>query len=466
MKVALVEPLVEHPIKINKNRIVGDVNTRHSLGFLAGYISDNSSHDVEIFPYRLAQLEGSERHLEQDLQDFDVIGITATTTEVPDALEIAKTAKHLNKTVVMGGLFPTSNSRYLLESPNIDFIVRGEGEEIFLQLLNAIEDKKEFSGIKGLSFKDKGNIVENSERHLKKDVDKYRSAIELMDLERYAKVVKQATLYSARGCEHQCTFCSLNKHWGFKHRKRSVAGVLDEMERYEKAGFEEVRIDDESFLADPLFGRAILEGMQERGFSLKYRLKSRLDELTDELLDLMKASGVIEIHFGLEAPVQAHLDDVKKGMLFNNIEQTLNRMDYMGFTLNPSFMLGLPKDTEAELSKTADYILAFQREYKKTDIYVNLYTAHPGTPIFFSAKNQGVRIVNTNLNEYTHWMLTTLPESLGDPLDALYIMEREQNRVVKGLNNNEPLVSAAKILETNPKLDHIERLPSLRDEAH
>lgn len=461
MNIALVEPLVKFPIKINKNGEIGDVCTRQSLGFLAGYITDYSHFNVQLIPYRLEEIERKERNLEQDLSDFDIIGITASTTEIPDAMRIAHVAKSFGKKVVLGGIFPTNNARYLLKSNDIDFIVRGEGEKTLLELLKALESNRDFSKIDGLSYKSNGEIKENPKRVITNDVNIFRSAIDFRHLERYAKITDRATIYSARGCYHKCSFCSLNQLWDYKHRKRSINKILDELEIYKKAGINKVQIDDESILLDKNFGIALFWGIIERELTMKYHVKVRLDEIDEQSLETMKESGVDEIHFGIETPNQTGLNMIRKGVIFRKQEAKIALMESMEFTLNPSFMLGLPGDTELDIITCSDYIINFQENHVKTNIYVSMYTVHPENGSYVSARESRVRGVNPDLDCYTHWMLTNIPHSLGDPFDALYLLEREQNRIIKSLNNPEPLVCAKSVLEVNPKLLPLAKLPDI-----
>jgi len=222
IRLALIEPLVKNSVRINKQGKVGDVGPRLSLGYLAGYVRKKARNvEVRILPYRLYELEGKTRELEKDLANFDIIGITATTTEFPDSQVIARVAKSLGKTVVLGGIFPTANSEYVLSSPNIDFIVRGEGEETLLELIESYSSGN-FSHVNGISYKKDGRIVHNPNRDLAQDLDVFEPAWDLMELERYAASIHRATVYASRGCLMNCSFCTISPHWRQSYRTKNI----------------------------------------------------------------------------------------------------------------------------------------------------------------------------------------------------------------------------------------------------
>jgi radical SAM superfamily enzyme YgiQ (UPF0313 family) len=456
IRLALVEPIVRHSVRVNKTGKIGDVGIRLSLGYLAGYIRETVRNvDTKIFPYRLYELEGLARDLIKDLKDFDMVGITATTTEFPDAERISEAAKKLGKIVVLGGMFATANPEYVLSSPNIDVVVRGEGEETLRELIE-VYGSGNLSSVKGISYKKDGVIVHNSDRELTQNINMFKPAWDLMELERYAATINWATIYASRGCLMNCSFCTISPHWRRSYRKRDIERIVQELALLKEKGFGEIRIDDDSIFLDASYGESVFKTISETDMKLKFRVKARVDDINEERLDLMSDAGVSILHFGVESPIQRILDKMRKGYDGRDLGERLRLIAQSGMIMNPSFILGIPGEDTDSLLATADYIKSVHDMQKCALIYTSLITAHPGSTLRVNARERGLRIINNDLDDYAHWMLTAIPDSLGDRFYAVSLLYETQKDVVSYVNGLEPHLTVQKVLEKNPELNHLD----------
>jgi anaerobic magnesium-protoporphyrin IX monomethyl ester cyclase len=363
---------------------------------------------VTLRDYRLEEARGNDIDFEKDFSHFDVVATGACTSEYTDANRILETAKRMGKTTVMGGIFPTFNRERVLASGNVDFIVRGEGEVVFSNLINALDGRRNLAGVKGVTFKHEGRLFESPKEKLVENLDELPlPAYDMINLADYIPFTAGA-VYSSRGCNGGCGFCTLNKMWGHSYRQRSIENIIEELRIYEKAGFNRVHFKDESIALNPQFAIELFGRIAESRLSLKYKVKSRVDQVTSPLLESFAYGGVDTIHTGIESFSQAELDRTGKGTSLADINQAVNGILSSGIRLNPVYIFGLPGQTENDLNASAEDI---ERVGKNPNVitYISFMTPHPGTQ-----SPEGLRIVTRDLNRYTHKQPVCYPTTLGN----------------------------------------------------
>ena len=170
----------------------------------------------------------------------DIIGITAFSVKFPSALRIAAISKDYNPTVpvIMGGQHTTIMTDQVLADRNIDFAVRGEGEQTFIEFINQFESNKSWSNIDGLCYKQNKRVLKNKNRELIENIDNiaYPSKETLYDLENYSET-SLSKLFASRGCPYQCTYCDWGSLTYSKIRKRNLELVKEEFETPSLARF-------------------------------------------------------------------------------------------------------------------------------------------------------------------------------------------------------------------------------------
>jgi len=178
---------------------------------------DVAGYKVRIIDQRLdAEWEQS---LISELKTGPVcVGVTAMTgPQIDGALKASKLVKrNSNVPVVWGGIHPTLLPRQTLENENIDIVVQEEGEETFLELVNALAAHRPLDGIKGIWWKNGGNIIENPPRPYIDLASQPLPSFHLVDLKRYTAGLNYLPLETSRGCVFNCAFCYNTR---FHHRK-------------------------------------------------------------------------------------------------------------------------------------------------------------------------------------------------------------------------------------------------------
>ncbi|MEA3229393.1 MAG: radical SAM protein [archaeon] len=406
-KLLIAKPFVKYPIKSN-----GDIGIPLGLLYLANYVRErNPATAISFKDYRVEQYNGNIRNLENDLADADIIASGGSTTEIPDTLRILRTAKRLGKITVAGGIFPSSNPDYMLRSGVVDYVVRGEGEETFAELLKAIESNRPINNLPGVSYNARGTFVHNKHREAI-DLSKLPlPAYDLAPMKDYAEV-STGSIYSARGCNKACEFCTVSRHWNYSYRPRPVQSILKEMEILLDYGFSRIHFKDESMLQDRERAMQLFTAIKEHGFNVGIKGKARLDQLDPELLETMKGAGVDMLHIGVESVSEQSLRDMHKGVSRKDIQANLEMILAQGIGVNPVYMFSWPGETISDLAANADFIKEFGSNDNVTT-YISFITPHPGTRLRKKAIRKKLRILTNDLDRYNHKTPVAFPQSLG-----------------------------------------------------
>lgn len=407
LRVLFAKPTVLYPVKPD-----GDIGVPLGLLYLAAYAREHNSVEISYRDYRLEKHEGIVRDLEKDLADADVVAVGCSTTEISDTLNILGVAKNLGKTTVTGGIFPSSNPEFMLRSGVVDYVVRGEGEATFSELLKSIENNSSVENVDGISFIADNAVVHNQNRKALDMVDLPLPAYDLAPMDKYADLVT-GTVYSARGCNMTCNFCTVNKHWQYTYRPRPVESVIAEMNQLADYGFDRIHFKDESMIQDRQRAVELFTEIQRQGLGVKIKGKARLDQIDDQLLEIFRNAGVDMLHVGAESITEQSLKDMRKGLTKADILENFGRILNHGIGVNPVHMFSWSGETESDLLANAEFIEAVGSN-KNVVTYISFVTPHPGTIIRRTAEQKGLKILTNDFDRYTHKQPVAVPESLGE----------------------------------------------------
>ncbi len=338
----------------------------------------------------------------------DVVGIsTPFSPTYPVVEDVAEAIKRHDPTIVtmIGGNHPTFLTKECFERPKgqyIDYVALGEGEATLLDLLIAIDQGSPIDQIHGLAYRSQGRLVIRPQKTTIPDVDTIPfPARDLMPLERYqeinvphiifSKQKMNTTLFTGRGCPAKCTFCSSTVFWAVQKRmrNRSVENVLDEIgECIEKYGFHEFHIEDDNFTADVKRAKAILQGVIDRGYKIRWSAPNGLAiwTLDEELIRLMKASGVREVVLAFESGDQEVLTRVMhKPLRLTDAIEKVRLVKKYHLRHNAFFMIGMPNETMAQIRKTIQFVKDLDLEAANLFAFFPL----PGTAATDLCKKKG-----------------------------------------------------------------------------
>ena len=290
----------------------------------------------------------------------DLVGITTMTTTLPSSFKVASLCKEYSRhcQVVMGGIHPTVEPHRIMQNPNVDFVVKGEGEETLLELVQTLSSNSLALGeINGLGYRRKGILTMNPPRKMMPDINLLPFPGRHLVLRPDLYSDEMGAIVTSRGCPFKCTFCEAHNIWTRKVRYSTVDNVLAEMKEvintYHVKGF---RFDDDSFTIDR---RRILELCQkiiDEKLEISWSCLSRVDLVDDELLAAMKKAGCFKINFGIESGSDRIRQMINKGISNSHIYEALRLVRKNHIKFGCCFLIGLPYETEEDVWQSIQMI--------------------------------------------------------------------------------------------------------------
>ena len=396
MKVLLISPPTESAVR----RVMGETMPPLGLAYLASMVKDE--HNVKIIDSIAEgyEMEDVARIIRDS--DPDIVGLTATTSMMPDAYEVAKIAKGINENarIILGGPHATFvPERTMQECPQVDFIVRGEGEYTFKELVYVLGNGADFKDIKGLTFKKNGKIISNPPRKLIEDIDRIPiPSYDLLPMKKYKSgKVEFATIITSRGCPFNCIFCSSSLQFGKKWRGHSVKRTMEELSILRNEyGKTEVEFLDDTFTLSKPRAVAIANKIREEGLDISWTASSRVDTFSTEIANTMKKGGAHTVYFGLESGSQKTLDFIGKGITPEKSGLAVKNAREAGLHALGSFVIGFPEENWEDVNET----IKFSKKVGVDFAQFTIATPYPGTKLWSYALKEKL-LLTMNWKRFT-----------------------------------------------------------------
>jgi len=358
------------------------------LGYLATAV--RKEHDVRILDCIKDKLDIS--GFVSVLKEYnpDILGLQCYTFDLPFIRQALREAKNFNKSVVtvIGGPHSSALPEATLKAEgDLDFLFVGEAEKGFPRLVESVRrGVKDFSGIPGLVFR-QGSAIRMNPPVAEEDLDSLGlPAWDLIRPQEYPEsqhgaFFKQfpiAPIMVTRGCPYPCTFCAGSMVSGKKIRRRSIDNVLGEIGLLNKKfGIKEFHIIDDNFTMDKEYVKDFLRRLKALGLGMTWAVPNgvRMDTLDDELLGLMKETGLYMVSLGIESGSDSVLNAMRKGITVPGIRECVERIDRAGIDMAGFFILGFPGETVETINRTIDF--AAELPIKRANFFT--YLPFPGT---------------------------------------------------------------------------------------
>ena len=360
---------------------------------------------------------------------------TCNTYAVAKTLETAKRVAPEALTITGGQHFTATAEKSLETYPEIDVIVRGEGEKTLADIVAHRGEKVALPFIKGISFRRNGEIIHNEPRqlmenledlpfpgyHLVKDnVDKYHFSIMAGDKAPYVLIE------GARGCNHECTFCTQWRHWQSRWRLKSAKRVADEMDFCQSNfGSEFIWLTDDNFGSGSR-PREIAEEIIKRKMpeDVSWFVQARCDDIirNKETLPRLRKSGLNWVLLGVESSSQSTLEKFKKGITPQDAKTAVKLLQENGIFAHAMIIIGQRKDTH----KTIAQLREFANELDPDFVMFGILTPFPGTEIYEEAERNGW-IMDRNWLHYDmiHAIMPTETLTIEEVQEELYKCYRD-----------------------------------------
>lgn len=375
------------------------------LAYLASVLREDG-HGVRITDLQVERPD----ILNQKIAQCDLVGITSESNKVFRALDIARLARQKGKKVVMGGYHATFRDQEILLSSIVDYVVKGEGEYTFRELIRRLENGKAISDIPGVSLLFNGRFHTNPIPPPPDDLDALPlPARDLLPLSKYwmTQIDGEPLLnvVTSRGCPHACSFCASSSFAGRKWRTRSPENIVKELEQlYFDYGFRGFAFMDDNFTLRPERVEAITNSIKKRGMNMKWWCFSRVDTLLKNasLVQNMASAGLRMVYLGLESADPRALKAYGKRITTEVSKLAVELLHSHGVKVLGSFILGNINDTRTSVMKTIDYAKGLNLDLAQ----FSALTPFPGTRLFQEAtRDNRLTSVNWNLFDGGHPVL-------------------------------------------------------------
>ena len=357
-------------------------NFPYTLGLLNAILK-KENYQVEVIDANIENL--SEQELKERISEVnpDIVGISALALEyrhyVHRTFELVKEVNNEIITV-LGGIYPTLSIDLASKDQNIDFIIRGEGEERIVSLLKTIEGDQDYQKVDGLAFRRAGESKFQINPFVKRitnldslpfpdygdfDMEKYMNFGQKYSHSYQFRRFPVGQIMTTRGCPYRCGFCANNKIYGNQVIMRSAEDVLEEIDMLvKKYGIQELIIVDDNFLLSKPRAMAVMQGMIDRKYDLVWKPNALpIFLMDDELIEKMKESGCYQVTVSIESGSPNTLKRMKKPINLDNIQPAINKLKEMGIELISSFVIGFPGDTWEDIRECFSYVESIDIDY-------------------------------------------------------------------------------------------------------
>lgn len=315
--------------------------------------------------------------------------ITSTADNDFETFKIAK--RFANPiTISMGPHVTELTGESFEECSSLDYIIRGEPELTFKELIDALENNKNIENIKGLAYRGKdGKLVINENRLFIENLDDLPiPRYDLLPLDKYVypfMASKFVFIVPSRGCPYPCTFCRQPIMWEKRVRSKSVEGIMRELRFLKELGVTNFLTLCDTFTVKRDIVIGLCKEMIKENLKMKWGCNSRVDTIDKEMLEWLRKAGCWMIAYGIESGSQKVLDMCKKEITLKQSIDAVNWTWQAGIKVYGYFIIGLPGETKETIKETIN----FAKSLPITFAIFHTAAPYPGTEFYKTALEKG-----------------------------------------------------------------------------
>ena len=364
----------------------------YSILFIADYLLKRNV-DVKIFDLRFDSLSQVFDAISNNEPEF--IGISVMTgPQIYYALKICESIKkEFNKIkIIWGGIHSTILPTQTLQNELIDFVIRGEGEKAYHELVSG----KSISQIKGLSLKKGKKIFHNPNANIltSSEINKLSIPWTIINPKRYIRN-GNFNIITSRGCPFKCAFCYntlFNNVW----RGWTAEKCIQELDKCLDFGAKKITFYDDYFFANAKRIKILFNYFKEQ--DIRWKAELRVNRLDYSLAEEAKSHGCVQMYFGAESGSQRVLNLLNKNISIKDIIQSAKITKDTDMSADYSWMIGIPGETKADVKKTITLIKKIKEINPNCEFSVKILFPYPKTAIYDHAKQVGFKPPSNLLN--------------------------------------------------------------------
>jgi anaerobic magnesium-protoporphyrin IX monomethyl ester cyclase len=363
--------------------------------------------DADYFNYPVQQVASD---ILQRKPDIVMLGHSGSTSAQPIINDITRLVRKSASDilVVIGGVFPSYHWNEILElQPQIDYIVCGEGEEIALNLVTALDNKTNLELVKGLALRINGIPLRTVAADNIQNLDDFRIGWELMHDYQYTYWGKRkaVVIQFSRGCPYPCTYCGQSLFWK-KWRHRDPQKLADEMEwLHRELGVEVFNFADENPSSNPRAWREFLEALIAKKLKLILVGSIRADNIVRDadFLHLYKQAGFERFLLGIENYDEVVLEKIKKAGTISKDKEAIQLLRKHHILSMATYVVGFGEERSRDFYNSLKQLLSYDPDQVQL-LYV---TPHKWTPYFEEVKDKEIILTDQRKWDYKHQVIKT-----------------------------------------------------------
>jgi anaerobic magnesium-protoporphyrin IX monomethyl ester cyclase len=392
MRVMLIRPPARHTVESEVPEAVEAENLSYpplSLMSIASFLLTQSEHECTILDAQLEDLDTDEVQRRIEAYAPDCVGITCFTVQLVDVYKTVQAARQAGvKYVVLGGPHISDFPEESVGLPGVDAVVKGEGQQPMLDLLNVWERGEVAKGIPGV-MAHPDDPIPQEDVYFSNDLGEYPIVDRtLTDYQKYYDVMGEGgvftTMITSRGCPYRCTFCNTPRH---RYRVMTPERVCEELQTCIDLGIREIYFVDDTFNITNRRVHELCDEILARGLDISWTVRFRVKGVDRPLLEKMKAAGCQRIQFGVEQGTEEGLLRLKKDVTSLEIESAFRLCREVGINTVAYFMIGTPTErSRQDVIDTIHYSIKLNPDF----VMYNIMTPFPGTTLYDEGLRDGV----------------------------------------------------------------------------
>jgi anaerobic magnesium-protoporphyrin IX monomethyl ester cyclase len=399
---------------------------------LAAYLESKNNWEIEVVDSQAEKFDWNKLETRIAYSHPDVVVSSALATcNTYTVLRTLELAKKVDLDTVVGGQhFTALADESLRKYPEIDFIVRGEGEITLYELIQCLEQNGPLIKVDGISFRHGNEIIHNPPRPLINNLDNlplpgYHFVGEHMNKYHFKMMAGSnagyAMVEASRGCDYKCTFCTQWGYWGGRWRTKSPKRIVDEMEHlYQEYDTSFLWITDDN-LGLGKSTEAICDELINRGLSedIMWFVQARSDSIikNQEILPKMRKSGNYWVMAGLERHDDLTLKSYHKGIKSHDSKLSMDLLKKNDIFAQATLIIGDREDSHGSIEKLREFV-----NHVDPDLAIfMILTPFPGTGLYETAqKNVWLEDLNWSNYDMAHAVMPTEHLSRFEVQEELY----------------------------------------------
>lgn len=375
------------------------------LTYVAAALEKNG-HDVSVKDFQADYVPLPEAVEQIVASGYDAVGISALTENRFNAIDLIRRIKHKDPSIfIFGGGPHFSGTAFdaLQSVGEIDAIVRGEGEVVAAELIDAYCNGLGFQGIRGITYRDSSRgIIENHDQEPIYGLDNLAApAWHLLDIRKYTNIHKGQKSFvgviSSRGCPNRCVFCANSSP---EVRFRNPRMFVDEIKYLNREyKYENFMFFDPTFTLNHNHVTGVCDQIRQQGLNIRWQAGARVDTVNRNILKTMKEAGCFKIGYGIESGSQKILDNISKGIKVEGIKEAIAMSSELGLEVSAYFMVSLPDEEMNDLKDTLRMIKEL-KQISGCNPVVGFTHIYPNTKLEEIALKKNLFPKNFSWNKY------------------------------------------------------------------